>query len=75
VLRTPVRRAGEAAIAEWPNDRMSPLFVAAAEATEEAVLNALLAATTTESRVGGRRSVVRALPLERVLEFRRNSSA
>ncbi len=75
VLRTPVRRAGEAAIAEWPNDRMSPLFVAAAEATEEAVLNALLAATTTESRVGGRRSVVRALPLEQVLELRRNSSA
>lgn len=73
VRRTGERRSGTTMIAELPNDLMSPLFVAAAEATEEAVLNALCAATTTESRIGGRRAVVRALPLDRVLALRGNS--
>lgn len=35
---------------DWPNERMSPLFVAAIEAVEEAVLNSLTMATTIESR-------------------------
>ena len=35
-----------------PNERMSPLFHAAAEATEAAILNALLAATTVTGRDG-----------------------
>jgi len=70
VIRTPDRRVAEARYAEWPNDRMSPLFLAAAEATEEAVLNALTAATTTESRVAGRRVVVRALPVDEVARLR-----
>ena len=35
-----------------PNERMSPLFHAAAEATEAAILNALLAADTVTGRDG-----------------------
>lgn len=66
VIRTPEKRAGAASFADWPNDRMSPLFVAAIEATEEAVLNALTMATTVESRIGGKRAVGRALPLDRL---------
>jgi D-aminopeptidase len=44
---------------------MNPLFQAAAEAVEEAIVNALFAATTMVGRDG---HVVHALPLERVLE-------
>lgn len=66
VIRTPERRAGPARYADWPNDRTSPIFVAAAEATEEAVLNALTMATTVTSRLGGRRVTGQALPLERL---------
>jgi D-aminopeptidase len=73
VLRTPERRAGLASVADWPNDRMSPLFVAAIEATEEAVLNALTMATTIESRLGGRRVTGHALPLDRVAALRPRS--
>jgi D-aminopeptidase len=45
---------------------MSPLFVAAAEAVEEAVLNALTMATTTIGRDGrtGRRAKVEAIDLD-----------
>jgi D-aminopeptidase len=65
VRRTAERRAHQAIIADWPNDRMSPLFVAAAEAVEEAVLNALTMATTLTGRDGrtGRRATVEALDL------------
>ncbi|QXD14247.1 P1 family peptidase [Rhodocaloribacter litoris] len=63
VRRTPERRAGVATYAELPNDRMSPLFQAVVEATEEAIYNALFKATT----VTGYRGTVEALPLERVL--------
>lgn len=66
VIRTPERRAGAATYLDWPNERISPLFVAAAEATEEAVLNAVTMATTVESRIGGKRVVGHALPLDRV---------
>jgi D-aminopeptidase len=45
------------------NDAMTPLFEACAEATEEAILNALCMATTTAG-IHGR--VIHALPLERV---------
>ena len=45
------------------NDAMSPLFVAVAEATEEAILNSMFRATTTR----GHRGTVPALPLELVL--------
>lgn len=50
------------------NDAMSPLFEAVIEATEEAVLNSLLAAETVESN--GRR--VEALPAAKVVEILRD---
>jgi D-aminopeptidase len=49
-----------------PNDAMTPLFEACAEATEEAILNALCMATTTTG-IEGR--TVYALPLDRVVEL------
>ena len=48
-----------------PNDAMSPLFLAAIEATEEAIYNSLFRATT----VKGRGHTVEALPLDRTLEI------
>jgi L-aminopeptidase/D-esterase-like protein len=42
-----------------PNDDLDPLFTAAAEATEEAVVNALVAA---ETMVGKGGATVQALP-------------
>jgi D-aminopeptidase len=49
-----------------PNDSMSPLFLACVEATEEAVYNSLLRATTMTGRAGTR---VEALPIERTIEI------
>jgi D-aminopeptidase len=60
-----VRRARGAArltLTELGNDEMSPLFAAAAEATEEAVYNALFMATT----VTGNGNRVEAIPLAEV---------
>jgi D-aminopeptidase len=48
-----------------PRDRLNPLFEAAEEATEEAVLNALAMARTTVGRDG---NTAYALPLERLVE-------
>ena len=48
VRRTPERRATLHSLACVPNDLLSPLFEAAIEATEEAILNALCAAETME---------------------------
>jgi D-aminopeptidase len=48
-----------------PPDALSPLFQAALEATEEAVYNSLLRATTVESRIGR----AEAIPIERVREI------
>jgi D-aminopeptidase len=50
VRRTPQRRAGSAAYPELGNDSISPLFVAVADATEEAIANSLLMAEPVESR-------------------------
>ncbi|HVO82027.1 MAG TPA: P1 family peptidase [Terriglobales bacterium] len=47
------------------NDAMSPLFLAVIEATEEAVYNSLLRATT----VTGRGHTVGALPIEKTIEI------
>ncbi|MBK8160852.1 MAG: P1 family peptidase [Rhodospirillaceae bacterium] len=47
VRRTPARRGQVATIADLPNDQMSPLFLAAIEATEESILNSLFMAVTT----------------------------
>jgi D-aminopeptidase len=49
-------------------DQMTPLFQAAAEATEEAILNALTVAETTVGRAG---RTVHALPLDRLQEVMR----
>jgi D-aminopeptidase len=57
--RAPRRGAGAA------NDATSPLFLAAAEATEEAILNSLFRATT----VSGNGTTVEALPLAETLEI------
>jgi D-aminopeptidase len=50
VRRTPARRAAVTAYPELGNEAMSPLFVAVADATEEAIANSLLMATDVESR-------------------------
>jgi D-aminopeptidase len=65
-----VRRGPGAAVrtvADLPNDAMSPLFQAVAEATEEAILNSLFRAETTT----GNGVTVEALPLDRVMEVLR----
>ena len=67
VRRTAERRSGSATVEDLPNDRVSPLFQAVVEATEEAVLNSLFKAETMESN--GTR--VEALPVERVMELYR----
>ncbi len=46
------------------NDGMSPLFMAVIEATEEAIVNSLLTATTVTGRDG---HIVEALPIDRLL--------
>jgi D-aminopeptidase len=53
------------------NDAMSPLFLAVIEATEEAVYNSLLQATTTT----GRGHTVEALPLEKTIEILKKHGA
>ncbi|WP_312127725.1 P1 family peptidase [Brevundimonas sp.] len=69
VRRTPERREGLANYEDWPNDRMSPLFVAVAEATEEAILNSMLRADTVRSVVNGREVVIEALDGEQVRQI------
>jgi D-aminopeptidase len=48
------------------NDEMSPLFMAVIEATEEAIINSLTKAETTE---GKEQRVVEALPMDQVLKI------
>jgi D-aminopeptidase len=48
------------------NDAMSPLFLATVEATEEAIYNSLLQATTVSGRDGNR---AEALPIDRTVEI------
>nr|AOH37373.1 aminopeptidase [Luteimonas sp. JM171] len=66
------RTPGEAVLAPatLANDAMTPLFVAVAEATEEAILNSMFRAKT----VRGHRGTVPALPLELVVPMVRNPS-
>ncbi len=68
VRRTPERRSEAAAIANWPNDRMSPLFQATIEATEEAILNSLFMATSMQgyNTYSGEHARIEALPLDRL---------
>ncbi|MEZ4847914.1 MAG: P1 family peptidase [Bacteroidia bacterium] len=51
---------------ELRNDRMSPLFMATIEATEEAILNSLFAATPIQT-VKGRE--IQPLPVDKVLKI------
>lgn len=60
--------AGPALRPMLSNDQMSPLFMAAIEATEEAIINSLFAA---ETMVGKDGNSVEALPLEAVLPILR----
>jgi D-aminopeptidase len=62
---------GPRAIEDLPNDLISPLFQAVAEATEEAIYNSLFRATT----VTGSGRTVEALPLEATLEILRRHDA
>jgi D-aminopeptidase len=54
------------AVEDVANDAMSPLFLAVEEATEEAILNSLFMARTTQGREG---RVVEALPLDKVMSI------
>lgn len=67
------RRYGETThhVTELANERMTPLFQAVAEATEEAIYNSLFAART----VTGFRGEVPALPLAHVLELLEQAGA
>ena len=55
-----------------PNDRMSPLFMAAIEATEEAIINSLFMA---ETMTGFEGRTIKQLPVEEVLEMMRDRKA
>jgi D-aminopeptidase len=63
------RRAREArhAVTDLANEEMSSLFQATVEATEEAIYNSLLSATTVSSRGG----TVEALPIDEVVAILR----
>ena len=49
VRRTPARRSSVAVVPDLPNDLVTPLFQAVAEATEEAIVNSLLQAKPMRS--------------------------
>jgi D-aminopeptidase len=67
VRRTPQRRAAASATENVPNDSMSALFVAAADATEEAIYNSLFMATPMTGRdSNGDSVVVDAVPIEMI---------
>lgn len=68
VRRTSDRRNENAQIEEIPNNRVSPLFQAAAEATEEAIYNSLLMARSVTSKnvINGETRTVHELPVDKV---------
>ena len=59
-------RVGVSQVTVLGNDAMSPLFLAAVEATEEAIYNSLFRATTISGRDGNR---AEALPIDRTVEI------
>jgi D-aminopeptidase len=69
VRRTAERRARPGPVVDLPNEAMSPLFEAAVEATEEAVINSLFAATPTD----GNGHHVDALPIDQVVTLYRRA--
>jgi D-aminopeptidase len=72
VRRTTARQAMLSRIADWPNGRMTPLFQAVVEATEEAVYNALFKASDVQGINGDRYPQ---LPVPAVLELLRDRNA
>jgi len=64
VRRTPERRERVATVTELANERLSPLFHATIDATEEAIYNSLFTAATMSGREG---RIFEALPIDRVL--------
>lgn len=70
-VRRDPRAPVPSAVRDLPNERISPLFQAVAEATEEAILNSLFRATT----VTANGTTVEALPLDRTLEVLRRHDA
>jgi D-aminopeptidase len=68
VSRTPKRRNNVSLITDLPNNKMSPLFLATIEATEEAIYNSLLMATTmtSVSAISGERVTVKKLPINAI---------
>lgn len=66
VRRTPQRRSQVSVYPELPNDEASPLFLAAIEATEEAIYNSLTMATDMTGYQG---RTVKALPLDKLREL------
>ncbi len=72
-VRVPYKIEGDLLEAEVvPNDLMSPLFMAAIEATEEAILNSLFMAETTTGRNG---NTIESLPLEKILPILKEHNA
>lgn len=71
VRRTPARRSTPSPIPDVPNDLISPLFVAVADATEEAIYNSLLMAHAVESRdaLSGKPVRIEALDIEVVRQL------
>lgn len=67
-IESPEGQRGPRRILDLPNANLSPLFQAVAEATEEAILNALFAAEPVE----GHRGAIEALPVEEVMRLWRN---
>lgn len=63
VRRTPERRSQPSQLLYFPNDLLSPLFLAAVEATEEAIYNSLLKAVTIRGFKG---RMVEALPIDKI---------
>jgi L-aminopeptidase/D-esterase-like protein len=59
------RLTGAVSLVMWPNDRLDPIFEVAVQATEEAIVNALVAAETMTGADGHR---VVALPHDRLRE-------
>ncbi len=69
-----VRRLGGApvrSVQDLDNNEVSPLFMAVIEATEEAVYNSLLKATT----VKGHRMTGEAIPIDRVVDILKKYNA
>jgi D-aminopeptidase len=66
-LRTAERRQQVTAYPELHNDGLSPLSLATIEATEEAIYNSLLMATTVE----GYRGTIKAIPIQQVISVMR----